>query len=319
MFLCICVIVVLCVQVHVTVKHEHGTDCAVFQCFQVAFSATVPCLESAPDWRFFPCTGALSIKQGTMSATRSWQKHWCQVSNGRLRCFREKSDKECVIELRLGDQLLTHAPERGRPYCFSIFVSDKRALCLSAEIKMEMDDWMGVLIATRSAALTVDQRLVYNAAPQFTVLAPRPVVRRGGTSDVEGEGYYHDVPPGQRLHVDSPDNYYPSASIAEHIVKAPLEKASRGASATLPPSYRQGGNITAAPAASGGKVQEGYLQKRSGPSLWHRRYCFLQGTRLRVYSQKGSQKAIQDQSLADCGLDVSSKDGRKDSFKVNFS
>lgn len=267
--------------------------------------------------------GPLAIKKGTMAATRSWQLHWCEISDGHLRCFRQKKDASCVIELKLGDQLLTHGPERGRPFCFNIFVSERRALCLSAEIKQEMDDWMNVLIANRSSSLSSDQRLFYNTVPEFTALSPRPVVTRDEEAEVEGAGYYHDVQPdrSQLVRTESDNNYYPPDSIVQHVAKAPLEKAPpKPGSASLPPSYRREAGISPAPqgkSTQGGKVQEGYLQKRSGPSLWHRRYCFLQGTKLHVYSQKGSQQAIQVLSLVECGLDLSSKDSKNYAFKVS--
>ncbi|XP_065190921.1 uncharacterized protein LOC135821846 isoform X2 [Sycon ciliatum] len=290
--------------------------------------------------------GPLSIKHGTVAALRSWKAHWCTVAGGRLNCFRQRTDTESVVELQLGGQLLSHAPERGKPFCFNIFIDQKLALCLSVEVKKDLDDWMALLLTTAGGkAAEADVPLFYNYVPKTTSEAAKPVVRQPGSSDIvaDGAGYFHEILPDRNLAAvrSGVDDYQPPDVLLVKIAKAPQPVAgatSALASSTaapvsqstaMPPVYKPNVDrpeasraaatpamAAAAAAASAENVHDGYLQKRSGPSLWHRRYCYLQGTMLHLYSQKGSQNPIQKQSLANCGLGATSKDGKKDAFKV---
>eukprot|EP00117_Sycon_ciliatum_P019669 scpid66461/ scgid3784/ len=180
--------------------------------------------------------GPLSIKHGTVAALRSWKAHWCTVAGGRLNCFRQRTDTESVVELQLGGQLLSHAPERGKPFCFNIFIDQKLALCLSVEVKKDLDDWMALLLTTAGGkAAEADVPLFYNYVPKTTSEAAKPVVRQPGSSDIvaDGAGYFHEILPDRNLAAvrSGVDDYQPPDVLLVKIAKAPQPVA--GATSAL--------------------------------------------------------------------------------------
>ena len=69
---------------------------------------------------------------------------------------------------------------------------------------------------------------------------------------------------------------------------------------------------------SAGDTLRGFLMKRSGPNMWHRRYCVVEAHQLGCYAQEGSRVPVQLQPLTGCVVTRTHKDKKRYAFKGKF-
>ena len=277
--------------------------------------------------------GQLSIKRQTHKLMVSWTPHWCTVRNCTLSCYRHMGDPSPVMELQLNNQIVTYTSEHKRPYAYRIVINEHQAIVFAADTKLDMDRWMMVLIGQaqdKDAPPPVALRpSPYYILPDMVAGVPQPIIKSDDGAESESS-YYLD------LQDDDQDNaqgevYYPPEALLPKVVtkvqptpQPPPTTANRPVPEppTTVAAVPKVPQVNSKPAASTAPVvpepgYQGYLQKRSGPGMWHRRYCIIEGRTLACYAQKGSTVPVQVQPLASCTVAPSHKDGKRFTFKVS--